>query len=162
MNRQGLCKAMARKEMTLPARISRGKGFTLIELMIVVAVIAILAAIAYPSYENYIIKSNRKAAEGCLSQYANFMERYYTTNLRYDQDPAGNKITWPKLDCATSQQTGNRYTYSFSGTPGQASYIVQAVPIGDQLAHDTQCGTVTLDQTGTRTVSGSGTVATCW
>ncbi len=152
MNRQGLYKAMARKEMTLPARISRGKGFTLIELMIVVAVIAILAAIAYPSYQNYIIKTNRKAGEGCLSQYTNFMERYYTTNLTY----AGAAL--PTLDCGSLQQTGNRYSYSFSGTPDQSTYTVQAVPIGPQVA-DTQCGTLTLNQIGTR---GASNVTTCW
>ena len=65
-------------------RLPRGsvqQGFTLIELMIVVAIIAIIAAIAYPSYINSVVKTKRAAAEGCVSEYANYMERYYTTNL---------------------------------------------------------------------------------
>jgi type IV pilus assembly protein PilE len=142
-----------------------GTGFTLIELMIVVAVIAILAAIAYPSYTNFIIKTNRKAAEGCLSQLANYMERYYTTNLRYDQDVNGTTQTTldtTGFDCASTQQTGSNYQYSFAGAPAQSTYVIQAVPQGRQLAKDTLCGTLTLNQTGTRTKSGSGAVADCW
>ena len=152
MNKQGLFDSMARMETSRSARGSREAGFTLIELMIVVAVIAILAAIAYPSYQNYIIKTNRKAGEGCLSQFANFMERYYTTNLTY----AGAAL--PPLDCSSLQQTGNRYSYSFSGTPDQSTYTVRAVPTGPQVA-DTQCGTLTLNQIGTR---GASNVTTCW
>ena len=55
------------------ARVVRSRGFTLIELMIVVAIIAILAAIAYPTYTNYITKTRRNAATACLSEYANYM-----------------------------------------------------------------------------------------
>lgn len=158
MNKQGLFRAVARLGSPRTARIARGAGFTLIELMIVVAVIAILAAIAYPSYVNYITKTNRKAAEGCLSEYANFMERYYTTNLRYDKDPSGNNLAWPTLDCATPQQTGNNYKYT--DVLGQSTYVITATPKGAQLIRDTQCGTLTLDQAGTRTSASA--VATCW
>ena len=150
-------------------RFHGGDGFTLIELMIVVAIIAILAAIAYPSYINYITKTHRVAAEGCLSEYANYMERYYTTNLRYDQTSTtptvlNNATTWPQFDCATPQQTGANYNYRFAAnSPSPAAYTIQAVPINAQLTRDTQCGTLTLDQTGARNiVNGTGTVDQCW
>lgn len=152
---------------------SASRGFTLLELMIVVAIIAILAAIAVPSYSSYVVRTNRSAAEGCLSEYANYMERYYTTNLRYDQLPASsgtapavpNPIaTTPAtltLDCAGTSQTGNNYNYAASSVT-TTTYTLSATPKGAQLARDTQCGTLTLDQTGTRTRSGTGTLAQCW
>ena len=143
----------------------RAQGFTLIELMIVVAIIAILTAIAYPSYINYITKTHRVAAEGCLSEYANYMERYYTTNLRYDQDTSATPVanTLPTFDCASAQQTGANYQYKFAtNSPTRNTFILQAVPINTQLARDTQCGTLTLDQTGARNKTGSGTADQCW
>ena len=137
-------------------------GFTLIELMIVVAIVAILAAIAYPSYTNYIVKTRRAAATACLSEYANYMERYYTTNLRYDTSSATPTVAnaLPALDCASTAQTGNFYQYDF-GTPTASTYTLTATPQGAQTA-DTRCATLTLDQSGTRTKSGTDTLAQCW
>lgn len=143
-------------------------GFTLMELMIVVAIIAILAAIAYPSYLSSVTKTNRSAAEGCLSQYANYMERYYTTYLRYDQDtstpPVANSP--PTLDCASTSQTGANYTYTLVAANLTATtYVIQAAPNtgGAQAKRDTMCGTLSLNQAGTRSITGTtGTVATCW
>lgn len=156
--------------MQSPSKLQRvaSLGFTLIELLVVVAIIAILAAIAVPSYSTYVAKTNRSAAEGCLSQYANYMERYYTTNLRYDQDTqstpvANTAVGSPSplvLDCAASSQTGNNYQYGVSATA--TTYKLTATPINAQLARDKQCSTLTLNQIGTRTSSGTGTLAQCW
>jgi type IV pilus assembly protein PilE len=130
---------------------SDSRGFTLLELMIVVAIIAILAAIAYPSYTSYITKTRRVAAEGCLSEYASYMERYYTTNLRYN-NADGSTDDLPALDCASAQQTGAHYGYALSAISA-TTYTLQATPTGAQLASDTQCGTLSLDQAGTRDTS---------
>ena len=154
-------------------RVIRSRGFTLIELMIVVAIIAILAAIAYPTYVNYITKTRRAAATACLSEYANYMERYYTTNLRYDQDTSSTPVANPisttpptvTLDCAREQQTGANYTYTVSGLTAMA-YTMVATPTGVQASRDTQCSVLELDQTGQRYYKGTSKdtagLAVCW
>ncbi|KFL36688.1 type IV pilin protein [Arenimonas donghaensis] len=131
------------------------KGFTLIELMIVVAVIAILSAIAYPSYVNYVLDSRRATATACLVEHGQFMERYYTTNLDYEIDPAA----MPAFGCET--ELADFYAFSFVADPTATAYTVQAVPQGSQQ-RDTECGTLTLNQIGNRTESGSGDLDDCW
>ncbi|EIM02864.1 MULTISPECIES: type IV pilin protein [Rhodanobacter] len=138
-------------------RDQRAGGFTLIELMIVVAIIAILAAIALPAYTSYITKTKRVAAEGCLSEHANYMERYYTTNLSY------KAATLPGLDCASAQRTGADYSYDLpSSSLSVSTYKITATPKGAQLTRDAKCDTLSLDQTGKRDVTGSAGVAGCW
>jgi type IV pilus assembly protein PilE len=153
-------------------------GYSMIELMIVLGIIAILAALALSSYSNYVVKSNRSAATACMSEYANYMERYYTTNLSYaavapasgstaaaTPNPVIGSPSSPMvLDCASTTQTGNNYEYGVPA-PSATAYTIQATPIGTQATRDKQCATLTLDQHGTRTANGSTSstiVATCW
>jgi type IV pilus assembly protein PilE len=160
-----------------PSKSSRAAsfGFSLIELMVIVAIIAILTAIALSSYSSYIVKANRSAATGCMSEYANYMERYYTTNLRYDEVPAygstaavANPVIGAVtaqspmvLDCASTSATGNNYQYSVPA-PSATGYIIYATPINAQLKRDKQCGQLTLNQLGARNSNGTYTIAQCW
>lgn len=152
--------ALRRRGMQAPFGNS-GAGFTLVELMVVVAIVAILAAIALPAYSRYVVKTRRAAATACLSEYANYMERYYTTNLRYDQDASSTANAIPTLDCSTPQQTGNNYQYTTTVLAANA-FTFQAKPIGGQATSDTQCATLTIDQAGKRTDSGTGSLSECW
>lgn len=132
---------------------------TLIELMVATAIIAILAAIAYPSYQNYVGRTHRSAAVACLSQYSQFMERYYTTNLTYATVPATT------LPCTTENGLNRRYTIVIAPAPNAptaSTYVVTATPTTLQQRVDGQCGTLSLDQTGRRFVSGTAVVDRCW
>ncbi|TAJ52060.1 MAG: type IV pilin protein [Nevskiaceae bacterium] len=146
----------------------RSAGFTLMELMVTVAIVGILAAIAIPAYTQSVVKSNRRAAQVCLASFATHMERFYTTNLRYDQTVAGVAMNTAALqalglDCASDVNTGSSYSYSFdTGTPSASAYTLVAAPIGAQATRDVECGSLKLDQAGTRRVTGSAPVADCW
>ena len=135
--------------------MQRMRGFTLLELMIVVAVLAIIVAFAYPSYRDHVVKTKRKVAAACLMEYAQWMERYYTTNMKYQG------ATLPSTTCATD--LSGDYSFAFAtGEPTASTYEIEATPQGAQASSDGACGTLSIDQAGTRTVSGSGSVASCW
>lgn len=130
-------------------------GFTLIELMIVVAIIAILASIAYPTYQNHVTRTRRAEAAACMLEIAQFMERDYTTKLRYAVPTA-----YPA--CVSTVATNYTITATVPSS-STTTFSISAVPRGRQLAKDTQCGTLSIDQKGAKSVSTSGTSASsCW
>lgn len=136
-------------------------GFTLIELMIVIAILGFLVAIAFPSYQDYIRKSRRADAKAALSQLAQFMERNYSVAQRYDKaDAAGT--TSVTLPFTASPVDGNPkyYNISFSGTPTLTAYSLQAVPISGTSQANDVCATLTIDQTGQKGTSSGRT--DCW
>ena len=60
------------------------KGVTLVELMIVIVIVAILATIAIPAYSSHMQKTRRKMAQACLQENAQYMERWYTSKMIYE------------------------------------------------------------------------------
>ncbi len=129
-------------------KTSKNFGFTLIELMIVVAIVAIIAAVAYPSYQAHILRTNRALASACLVELTQFMERYYTTNITY----AGAVL--PATECQNTLAA--RYAFAFQAAPAANQYEIQATPGGAQAA-DT-CGMLSINQAGTRTPN----TPACW
>ncbi len=142
-----------------PRALRSTAGFTLVELMIVVFIITLLAAIAYPTYMDQVVRVRRDAAKTCLSESAQFMERFYTTNLRFDQTLLGVPVALPP--CNSGTDVTNFYTISLTAV-GQRNYTLQAAPKPAQASRDTACGTLGIDNTGTKTKTGTDTVDYCW
>lgn len=142
-------------------------GFTLIELMIVVAIIAILAAIAYPAYQDSVRKSKRADAKAAVLELAQWMERNYTLTNRYNRavgdttDQTAAQMT-AKLPFNQSPRDSTKaYDLSVSAVATN-SFTISAAPTGGQTSD--ACKTLTLTSTGAKGVSSGATLTAteCW
>ena len=127
----------------------RGRGFTLIELMIVVAIVAILSVIALPSYQNQVRKGRRADAKALMLDITQQLERRYTTDRDY------TKLTAVCGQSVSSPTTGDA-RYLLTPVCTASSYTVTATPQGGQASDP--CGTMSINTIGTRTPSTDG----CW
>lgn len=129
------------------------KGFTLIELVIVVAMIAILAAIALPSYLNQIRKSRRAQAEADLAELAQGMERSYTMTRDYTKNTAGAAYALPFAESPRDAAAGTGYYDLAISASAATSYTITATPKNQQSSD--LCGTLSINSTGLKTYTGS-------
>lgn len=141
------------------------RGFSLIELMVVVAIIGVIAAIAFPAYDSYVGRTNRAVAKSLLSQLASKQEQYFANNKEYattvkdlgmGEDKVGINNRSDEVD---SGATDAIYVLLISDATTR-TYTIEAVPVGAQAGRDADCGTLTINQAGTKTASGGGTG--CW
>lgn len=132
----------------------RNQGFTMVEISIVLLIVGIIAAIAIPSYQDSVRKGRRAAAQACLTELSQFMERYYAQQLTYSgaSVPAANR-----MQCIN--ELNSFYTFALAAAPTQSAYTLRAAPVGGSAQAGDKCGTMTLNQTGAKTPT---TPADCW
>ncbi len=131
----------------------KSAGFTLIELMIVIATLAVLLGLAVPSYRDYVVRANRSEALDILLTTAACQERVYTKINQYDA---------ARCDSAATTMNG-LYTVSMATSNANQNFTLTATPQSGQ-AQDS-CGNMTLTDAGVRGSSKTTDIkkiADCW
>ena len=134
------------------------RGFSLIELMIVLVIAAIIFAFAIPSYQSYVMKSHRSEAIQALTLYQTVLERCYAANLTYSYT-ASNCPAMP-LPSALPVNSAHGYYSINTSNMGASTYTLTATAQNSQ-ASDSTCSSFTVDQTNTRNGS-NGVPLSCW
>lgn len=167
--------------MTMHHRQRKQRGFTIIELLIVIVVISILVAIAVPSYREYVMRTNRTVAKAALYElstkqesyavdhkgYATNFDRlgiggsaaatvaYVTSNGAISRNPADALYSFALF----SDTAGTMSTCALQGSPTRMGFRISATPVGTNT--DTTCGTICVGANGDRG-SSLGVATECW
>jgi type IV pilus assembly protein PilE len=127
-----------------------GRGFTLIELVVVVAIAAILATIAIPNYSEYVLRSNRSSAQAFIRDIASRQSQFFLDRRTY-------ATTVAALNMVAPTEVAARYDVAIAVNAGPPlTYTVTATPTGAQVKD--RCGALTIDQAGNKTAGATR----CW
>ncbi|MGN5520070.1 type IV pilin protein [Halopseudomonas sp. Lyrl_26] len=128
----------------------RSKGFTLIEVMIVVVIVGILASLAFPSYQEHVRRGYRAAGQALLSDAAARQEKFFTQASAY--------ATSKTQLYGTAALSTDKYTLTISNTAGDGGYTLTATP----TFTDVRCGALSLNAKGDRAKTGTDDLSYCW
>jgi type IV pilus assembly protein PilE len=143
--------------------VKHQRGFTLVELMIVVVVLGILAAIAIPAASNHTLKSNRAIAKTVLMDVQSKEEEFFINNKSYTPTLSNLGYVSPLMidDDGKAVSTANGGYYEISLVATSVTYTVTATPINKQLK-DTDCGALSVSNTGAKGATGRRGAGGCW
>ena len=134
------------------ARRQLRSGFTLIEVMMVVAIVAILTAIAIPNYFQFIARGHRSEARATLTQAAQWMERWRTER--------GTYVGAALPAALTRSPAAGTQMYGIGVVSAANTYTLTATAQGPMAGDG--CGNLTLDNTGQRGRTGTEAMDICW
>jgi type IV pilus assembly protein PilE len=142
------------------------RGFTLIEIMMVIAIIGILAAIALPGYEQYVTRSKRGLAKSAIVQVMDRQAQFFVDNKRfatdltdlgYGEDGFGINRSGKEVASTSADRV---YVVQLASGASTMAFTMEAVPQLSQATKDAKCGTLQITHTGVKSVTGTGT--DCW
>jgi len=148
------------------------RGFTLVELLIVVTIVGLLAVIAVPSYTNYIVRAKRQVAAQLLLTVASRQEQFFMDNKTYAEGL--DQLGYPDETFGTDDNgeivayndASARYVFLVEAGDTTAAgtvmgYTASATPAGAQAERDTDCAVLEVDNAGARSASGPKGID-CW
>lgn len=151
------------------------RGFTLIELMIVVAIVGIIAAVAMPFFKDASLRGKRVEAKELLLKAASRQEQFFGQYVSYSKLIVNGNCKATGENCGlniSEKSSGELYKLTIAvgptgckpGTVNQCrSYTLTATPVGNHATHDNQCSALTYTHTASKGVSGGDKDAEfCW
>lgn len=137
----------------------RSEGFSLMELIIVIAIIGILVAVGIPSYKSYMLKTQRVDGVSFLTEVASEQVRFFSEYNRYTDSMSD--LGYGTADTAESNE--GFYTLSIATANNDSTYTLTATPVvGGPQASDTACAVLSLTSSGVKAVTGTSTAEDCW